>query len=913
VIFNEVWFKPAHALSSRSHHKRNYIAKERLMRTDTAPIVRLEDYRPSDFLIDRVELDVSLHPTATQVTARLSLRPNPEGRMDAPLFLDGDEVNLKTISLDGRSLPSGAFEASPQFLVITQPPRQPFTLIIETEINPTANTKLMGLYRSSGNYCTQCEAEGFRRITYFLDRPDVLSVYTTRIEAEWDEAPILLGNGNPVESGKIEGSSRHYAVWHDPHPKPSYLFALVGGRLGRIGKTFTTMSGREVELAIYVEPGKEDRADYALDALERSMRWDEKVFGCEYDLDVFNIVAVSDFNMGAMENKGLNIFNDKYVLASPETATDTDYANIEAIIAHEYFHNWSGNRVTCQDWFQLCLKEGLTVFRDQEFSSDERSRPVHRIAEVKTLRARQFLEDSSPLAHSVRPTQYREINNFYTATIYEKGAEIVRMLKTIIGDDDFRRGMDLYFERCDGTAATVEDFLKAFADVTGRDLTHFARWYVQAGTPRVKVKGHFDEAAKTYRLDFTQNTPCTPGQQEKEPMAIPVVLGLVARDGRPMEATCERVDSRSVFILDKAADSLTFSGVETRPVPSLFRGFSAPVKLSLDLTNEELLVLLRHDMDAFNRWQAAQTVATRLLVALSTSATVSDGEIEAFLAALCAFMDSDAMRDPAFAALVLTLPSEADVAQEIGKDVDPDAIHRARSEMRRRIGRSCFDRLQHFYHSLAHVGGYSPDATSAGRRALRNTSLDLLAATEQGFGEKLASEQLETASNMTDRLASLGVLMNLPGAAREQAIAKFEERYRSEPLVLDKWFTLQAAIPEDGTLERVKHLMEHPSFSISNPNRVRSLIGSFAMLNQVQFNRADGAGYNFLASIVLRADELNPQLAARLLTAFSTWRMMESTRRSHARQALLSIARKPNLSRDVGDIVNRSLEESGLA
>ena len=441
----------------------------------------------------------------------------------------------------------------------------------------------MGLYRSSGNYCTQCEAEGFRRITYFLDRPDVLSVYTTRIEADRSEVPVLLGNGNLVESGAIEGSDRHYAVWHDPHPKPSYLFALVGGRLGRVAKTFTTASGREVDLAIYVEPGKEDRADYALDALERSMRWDEEVFGCEYDLDVFNIVAVSDFNMGAMENKGLNIFNDKYVLASPETATDMDYAHIEAIIAHEYFHNWSGNRVTCRDWFQLCLKEGLTVFRDQEFSSDERSRPVHRIAEVKTLRARQFLEDASPLSHPVRPTQYREINNFYTATVYEKGAEIVRMLKTIIGDEDFRRGMDLYFERCDGTAATVEDFLGAFAEVTGRDLSHFARWYEQSGTPRVKVKGHYDPDAQTYRLDFAQSTPPTPGQAKKEPMAIPVLLALVSRDGSPVPATCDRVDPRGVFLFDKAADSITFTGVTALPVPSLFRGFSAPVKVSLDL------------------------------------------------------------------------------------------------------------------------------------------------------------------------------------------------------------------------------------------------------------------------------------------------------------------------------------------
>ena len=621
------------------------------MRNDAAPVIRLDDYRPSDFLIDRVELDFRLHPTATRVTATLALRPNPNGRSDAPLILDGDEVNLKALALDGRSLPPGEFQASSQGLTIAQPPRRPFTLSIETEIDPTANTKLMGLYRSGGNYCTQCEADGFRRITYYLDRPDVLAVYTTRIEAEREEAPVLLGNGNPVEAGAIAGTTRHYAIWHDPHPKPAYLFALVGGRLGRVAKIFTTASGREVRLAIYVEPGKEDRAGYALDALERSMRWDERVFGLEYDLDEFNVVAVSDFNMGAMENKGLNIFNDKYVLASPETATDSDYANIEAIIAHEYFHNWTGNRITCRDWFQLCLKEGLTVFRDQEFSSDERSRAVHRIAEVKTLRARQFAEDAGPLAHPVRPTQYREINNFYTATVYEKGAEIVRMLKTILGDEDFRRGMDLYVKRCDGTAATVEDFLAAFADVTGRDLSHFAQWYAQAGTPRVTVVGHYDPAAQTYRVDFTQATNPTPGETEKKPMAIPVRLGLVAPDGTALSPTSDRLGPQGVFMLERESDSITFANVAQAPALSVFRDFSAPVKVALDLSNDELLVLLQHDTDAFNRWQSAQSVSLRLLVRLSKGEPVDDMEIGRLTSALGGFIERDALRDPAFAAL----------------------------------------------------------------------------------------------------------------------------------------------------------------------------------------------------------------------------------------------------------------------
>src|SRR4051812_40630752 len=876
------------------------------MRTDTSPVVRLEDYRPSDFLIDRVDLDIRLHPTETRITATLTLRPNPAGLTDAPLVLDGDELTLLGAALDGAPLSATDFAATPQSLTLPNPPRRPFTLTLETQVNPTANTKLMGLYRSSGVYTTQCEAEGFRRITYFLDRPDVLSVYTTRLEAARDEAPILLGNGNPAESGAVAGTNRHYAIWRDPFPKPAYLFALVGGRLGHVQKTFTTMSGRGVEIAVYVEPGKEDRAAYALDALERSMRWDERVFGREYDLDVFNIVAVSDFNMGAMENKGLNIFNDKYVLASPETATDGDYANIEAIIAHEYFHNWTGNRITCRDWFQLCLKEGLTVFRDQEFSSDERSRPVHRISEVRTLRARQFAEDAGPLAHPVRPTQYREINNFYTATVYEKGAEIVRMLKVLLGEDGFRRGMDLYFERCDGTAATVEDFLAAFMDATGRDLTHFARWYAQAGTPRVVVSGLYDEAARTYRLDFAQATPPTPGQPTKEPMVIPIALGLVATDGGRMEPTCDRV-ANGVFVLDRAADSITFRNVPSPPLPSVFRGFSAPVKVALDLTDADLLTLLTDDADPFNRWQSAQPVAMRLLVRSATTAEAGLDAAESLATALGAFLEREATRDPAFAALVLTLPGEAEIAQEIGADVNPDAIYRARTATRRIIGARLMDRLLQARDAESAMGAYSPDAASAGRRALRNVALDLVAAADPQLGERLAVEQSAQATNMTDRLAALTVLTLIPSVVRERAIEDFADRYRAEPLVLDKWLALQAMIPEPDTLDRVKRLMSHPTFSMANPNRVRSLIGSFSLNNPTQFNRQDGAGYDFLADIVLELDAANPQVAARLLTAFGPWRTMEPKRRMKAEAALRRIAGRANLSPDVSDIVLRSL------
>ncbi|TNC11660.1 aminopeptidase N [Methylobacterium terricola] len=893
-------------------------------------IVRLADYRPSDYLIDRVALDVRLHPTETRITATLALRPNPAGEPGAPLILDGDELTLLAIALDGQPTGPGAIEVTPRSLTLHQPPQRPFVLEIATQVNPSANTKLMGLYRSNGVYCTQCEADGFRRITYFLDRPDVMAVYTTRIEAERSEAPVLLGNGNPVEHG-VAGLTRHYAVWHDPHPKPAYLFALVGGHLGRVASRFTTMEGRDVEIAVYVEPGKEDRAGFALDAVARSMAWDERSFGRAYDLDVFNVVAVSDFNMGAMENKGLNIFNDKYVLASPDTATDADYANIEAIIAHEYFHNWSGNRVTCRDWFQLCLKEGLTVFRDQEFSSDERSRPVHRIAEVRTLRARQFPEDAGPLAHPVRPQAYREINNFYTATVYEKGAEIVRMLRTLLGPETFRRGMDRYFATCDGTAATVEDFLAAFAAESGRDLTAFARWYAQAGTPTVSVTGTHDPAAQTYTLAFRQGLPrvateATAGAA-REPLVIPVALGLVAQgggqggggqggDGRGsgghVAGASERVRD-GVFVLEAAEDSLVFTGVAAAPVPSLFRGFSAPVKVEHALTRDERLTLLAHDADAFNRWQAAQSLAMEVLAGRARAGAPLADEAgpdgTALTAALATFLDAEALADPAFAALVLTLPGEQEVAQTIAAEVDPDAIWRARQTLRRQLGRDLGPRLLALRDALAEPPGapFSPDAASAGRRALRNAALDLVAAADPEQGTALALTQLDAATTMTDRLAALASVSLVPGAAREAALARFAETYRHEPLVLDKWFALQAMIPEAGTLDRVRGLMRHPAFSLGNPNRVRSLVASFSLNNPTQFHRPDGAGYDLTAEVVLALDGKNPQVAARLLTAFNTWRMVEGGRRRKAEEALSRVATAPGLSPDVSDIAGRSL------
>jgi aminopeptidase N len=877
------------------------------MRSDTAQPVRLEDYRPSPWLIDTVALDIRLHPTHTRVRAELALRPHPGGQAGLPLTLDGDELTLIALALDGEPLPPGAFSATPQSLVIAQPPARPFRLVIETLIDPCANTKLMGLYRSSGVYCTQCEAEGFRRITYYLDRPDVMAVFTTRIEADKAEAPVLLGNGNPVESGDLP-DGRHYRVWHDPHPKPAYLFALVGGPLGHIGGRYTTCSGAHVDLGIYVEPGKEDRAGYALDALIRSMAWDERAFGREYDLAVFNIVAVSDFNMGAMENKGLNIFNDRYVLATPETATDADYAHIEAIIAHEYFHNWTGNRITCRDWFQLCLKEGLTVFRDQEFTCDQRSRPVKRIADVRLLRAQQFSEDSGPLAHPVRPTIYREINNFYTATVYEKGAEIVRMLKTLLGPQAFRAGMDLYFERCDGTAATVEDFLAAFATASGRDLTAFARWYAQAGTPTVMAKGHYDAGARRYRLELTQTTPPTPGQPHKEPLVIPIALGLLLRDGAALATEgSNREAAQGMVVLDRPSASFTFDDVPAEPVPSLLRGFSAPVRLEAGLSEDDLLVLFRHDSDPFNRWQAAQSYAMRLLLRSVEALARRERPVEdtRFADALGELVASSA--DHAFAAQVLSLPGEADLAREIGTDIDPDAVFGARRALRQSLGRRIAAVLGACHADLATQAPYSPDAASAGRRALRNAALDLLAAGDPAGGERLALQQFARADNMTDKIAALQTLSLTPGSARETALECFAADFRHDPLVLDKWFALQAAIPEAETLDRVLRLMTLPAFAMSNPNRVRALIGTFAQANLSQFHQADGAGYAFLGDMVTRLDAANPQVAARLLGAFKTWRSLEPRRRALAQAELSKIAARNNLSPDVADIVTRAL------
>jgi aminopeptidase N len=879
------------------------------MRTEQARPVRLENYRPPDWLVETVTLDIALHPTRSRVRSTLKLKPNPEAASAAPLTLDGDELTLVSVKLDGKELAADTFTATPDGLTIPQPPQRACMLEIETVVDPTNNTQLMGLYRSNATYCTQCEPEGFRRITYFPDRPDVMAVYTTRIEADKDQAPVLLANGNLIESGDIAGTNRHFAVWSDPFRKPSYLFAMVGGKLGSIADTFTTQSGREVALKIFVEPGKEDRAGYAMDSLKRAMRWDEQVFGREYDLDIFMIVAVSDFNMGAMENKGLNIFNDKYVLASAQTATDADYASIEGVIAHEYFHNWTGDRITCRDWFQLCLKEGLTVFRDQEFTSDQRSRPVKRIADVRTLRAQQFVEDAGPLAHPVRPEVYHEISNFYTATVYEKGAEVVRMLKTLLGSEGFRRGMDRYFTRHDGHAVTIEDFVRSFADATSTDLDNFMRWYRQAGTPEVSVTVRHDPAARTCALEIRQTMPPTPAQQVKQPMVIPLAVALLDSHGceMPLVMADGSTPKRGVLTLTKPAETFVFTGLSERPVPSLNRGFSAPIKLTIERSANDLRFLAARDTDPFNRWQALQTLATGVLIDNVTKrhdggAQRDNGLIEALASVL-----ADHALEPAFAALALTLPSEADIARDIGKDVDPGAIFRERTTLRAVIGAQLAEALLLTYRRMTSSQPYSPDAASAGRRALRNCCLDLLVASGDTAARALAVEQFTAADNMTDRLAALATLSLQDVPERDSALEAFYARYQSDALVIDKWLALQAAIPEAGTLDRVRSLTSHKAFSFSNPNRVRSLIGAFAQANLTQFNRADGLGYDFVADCVLALDPKNPQVAARLMTAFRSWRALEPVRRAKAEATLRRVARNAGLSRDVRDIVDRSL------
>ncbi len=881
------------------------------MRTDTGQVINLADYQPTEFVLERVDLTFELDPTETKVEARLIFHRREGVDPKAPLMLDGDELTLSGLLFDQLEMPADQYTATPESLTVRDlPASEPFELTITTIINPEANTKLMGLYRTGGIYCTQCEAEGFRRITYFQDRPDVLAPYTVNIIAEKAANPLLLSNGNFL-GGAGYGEGKHFAAWFDPHPKPSYLFALVAGDLGVIEDTFTTMSGREVALKIYVEHGKEPRAAYAMDALKRSMKWDEEVFGREYDLDIFMIVAVSDFNMGAMENKGLNVFNDKYVLADPETATDSDYANIEAIIAHEYFHNWTGNRITCRDWFQLCLKEGLTVFRDHEFSADQRSRPVKRIAEVRHLKSEQFPEDAGPLAHPVRPTKYREINNFYTTTVYEKGSEVTRMIATLLGKKTFKKGMDLYFDRHDGQAVTIEDFVKCFEDTSGRDLTQFSLWYHQAGTPLVTASGCYDAAAKAFSLSLEQMIPATPGQSDKQPMHIPLNLQLFAEDGAAIAPTS--VESAeytgAILHLTERTQTAVFHGIQTRPVVSINRSFSAPINLHFDQSPADLALLARHETDHFARWQALTDLALPNLLKAARDAREGNpvGCETTFVDSLIAAAADESL-EPAFRAQALALPSEADIARELGGNNDPDAIHAGRQAVMKQVADAGRDTFAALYDSMTTPGTFSPDATSAGRRALRNAALTYLSYAENS--PVRAKAAFDAANNMTDLLHALTVLAHrFPDSAEAaEALSTFRDRFSENALVIDKWFSVQATIPGGGTLDRVLKLMENPLFTRTNPNRVRSLVGAYAFANPTGFGRADGEGYRFLAREILDIDRRNPQLAARILTSMRSWRSLEPVRQDHARAALLEIERAAELSTDVRDIVERTLK-----
>ncbi|MBI1261450.1 MAG: aminopeptidase N [Rhizobiales bacterium] len=882
------------------------------MKTETPRPVLLAEYTVPDYLIDTVSLDIALDPKATRVVSDLQMRRNPASKNKAAaLVLDGERLTLESVSLNGVKLSANQYQVDDEKLTLNDLPDGDFTLQTVTHCAPIDNTALEGLYQSSDIYCTQCEAQGFRRITYYLDRPDVMAVFKTRISGDETLTPVMLSNGNLTESGKLEGG-KHFVVWEDPHPKPAYLFALVAGNLAMVEDKFTTMNGREVTLCIFVERGNEDRCAYAMGALQRSMKWDEDVFGREYDLDIFMIVAVSAFNMGAMENKGLNVFNDKYILARPDTATDADYANIEAIIAHEYFHNWTGNRITCRDWFQLCLKEGLTVFRDQEFTGDMRSRPVKRISDVRLLRAHQFPEDNGPLAHPVRPDSYIEINNFYTATVYEKGAELVRMIHTMAGPEKFRKGMDLYFERHDGEAATVEDFISSLADGAGLDLTQFSRWYAQSGTPELIASGQYDAGAKSYTLSLSQICAPTPGQPTKEPYHIPVAVGLIDADGNdmPLQLEGESAPAATTRVLNLKAreQTFTFTHVASRPVPSVLRGFTAPVKLTSNLTERDWVFLMTHDSDPFNRWEASQRYATGLLQKMVTSRELGDAPRKGTaLAEMFARLLSDPQVDPEYAAQMIQLPSEQMIAQLIGKNVDVDAIHVAREALRHSIVEQIGDVLLETYHRFRVEGPYRPEAEDAGRRALRNGALGYLALKADGSGEALTVAQFNEAGNMTDSIAALSILSNLDTPARVKALSDFHDHWKSDHLVMDKWLMIQATSALPHTLDEVKRLTQHPVFTMRNPNKVRSLITSFASANQLRFHAGDGAGYHFVADKVLELDNLNPQVAARLLGAFKSWRQFEPARQAMMSAELTRIAETEGVSRDVFEIASKTL------
>jgi len=874
------------------------------------------DYRPPDYTIDQVDLDFTLGEDETIVVARLSVRRNFAAlAVEAPpLVLDGEDLETLEVRLDGEPLGEPRCHVADTALTVERPPER-FVLETRVRIRPHENTHLSGLYRTSGNFCTQCEAMGFRRITWFLDRPDVMARYSTTITADKQACPVLLSNGNRVLEEDL-GDGRHRVRWEDPFPKPSYLFALVAGDLRCHRGAYTTMSGRDVALEIWVEPQNIDRCEHALLSLQRAMRWDEQVYGLEYDLDVYMIVAVNDFNMGAMENKGLNVFNSKYVLARPETATDDDYEGIERVIGHEYFHNWTGNRVTCRDWFQLTLKEGLTVFRDQQFGADMTSAPVVRIGDVVQLRTAQFAEDAGPMAHPIRPDAYISMDNFYTSTVYNKGAEVIRMYHTLLDADGFRRGMDLYFERHDGRAVTCDDFLDAMADANDRDLTQFARWYAQPGTPLVEGRDEFDAASGRYTLHLRQSYPRIGYEgvdgATREPVTIPVSMGLLGEGGAelPLRLEDERQDwphGTRVLELSRAEQTFTFVGLAERPVPSLLRDFSAPVRLRMERSAEDLAFLMAHDTDPFNRWDAGQELATRVLLELTGRHARGEAlSLDPLLRDAFGQLLTDDALDGSLRALALTLPGEKVLGQEM-EVVAPDALFAARQYVRHALAEAHGDALRAAYRKAAERRPYSNDKDSIDRRRLKNCTLAYLTALGGDEDIERAAAQFREADNMTDAQAALTVLADTDSPASREALASFYDRWRRDPLVLDKWFAIQAGSRREDAVEQVVALSSHADFSLRNPNRVRALVGTFCAGNQVRFHRADGAGYRFLADMVKRLDPLNPQVAARMASLFNPWRRFDPGRQALMRAELEGIREQSGLSKDVFEIVTRAL------
>jgi aminopeptidase N len=867
------------------------------MKTDIPQTIYLKDYTPPAFWVDTVDLDFSIETGRTTVTATLALRRNAD-RPGQPLVLDGEELETLSVTVDGKNWPKSE---TPTTLTLTDLP-DAFTLQTVVRIHPDKNTRLSGLYRSKDGYFTQCEAQGFRRITWFLDRPDVMVTYTVTLHADQATFPVLLANGNPVSAGN-EADGRHWAKWEDPFKKPAYLFAIVAGKLDVLRDSFKTASGRDVQLAIYVEPGKLDQCPHAMEALKKSMKWDEERFGLECDLDHYMIVAVGDFNMGAMENKGLNIFNTKYVLARSDVATDVDFENIDRVVAHEYFHNWTGNRVTCRDWFQLSLKEGLTVFRDQEFGADLHNRQTARIREVRGLRAAQFPEDAGPMAHPVRPASFVEINNFYTATVYEKGAEVIRMIQTLIGRDGFRKGMDEYFRRHDGQAVTCEDFVAAMAAASGFDFAQFMRWYNQPGTPHVAVDGHYDAESQTYTLTCTQSNRRA---SDETPYLIPIRVALFSEAGELLAG------SERTLQLTATCQSFVFNDAAAEPVPSLLRNFSAPVYLDFDYTPEQLTLLMAHESDPFNAWEAGQRLASTLI--LDAAADIAAGRApqwpDGFTAACRRLLRTQAQRGAAFVAEALTLPGEGTLA-ELLEVVDPDALHAARNALRRHLAEELEGELSGLYAGLAAKEAYAPTSEQAGRRALRNVCLGYLLELDTDAVRRLAAEQFRSADNMTDQFAALAALANVNAATctqRDDALEAFYEQWHDEALVVDKWLAVQSTSRRPDTLATVKALTAHPAFDAGNPNKIYALIRNFGA-NLVRFNAADGSGYAFMADRILELHDKNPQVASRLARSFDRWKKFDAGRQAHARAALERLRDHDGLSRDVLEIVTRALSE----